>query len=400
MEILSDKLRPTSMNDIIGQKHLVGENMIIANLINNKKFFSTIFYGKPGVGKTSFANVIVNELGKPYKFMNAVINNKADFDIAIKEARMHGELILIIDEIHRMNKDKQDILLPLLESGLIILIGLTTSNPYHKINPAIRSRCHIFELKDLTVDDVILGINKAISTIEDVNIDEDTINFIANLSNGDLRYAYNLLELAYYSKSSKVIDIELIKKINSKPVIHSDYNETSHYDLLSALQKSLRGSDVDASLHYLARLLVIEDFDSLNRRLAVICYEDIGMANPGIASKLETAINFANLVGMPESRIIYGQIVTEMALSPKSNSSYNAINTALNDVLKGLTGDIPDNIKFTNTTYKYPHDYPNSYVKQNYMPDKLLNRKYYFPKDNLMENNLNKIYKQMKGEKK
>ena len=187
MEILADILRPKKLDDVVGQNHLVGDNKIISNLVKNKKIFSMIFYGKPGIGKTSLAVVIVSELGIRYKMLNATVNNKADFDIAIEEAKMYGELVLIIDEIHRMNKDKQDLLLPYIENGTIILIGLTTSNPYHKINPAIRSRCQIFELHELSVDDIIKGLNKGIKKLENIKIDNKTLEYIATLASGDLR---------------------------------------------------------------------------------------------------------------------------------------------------------------------------------------------------------------------
>ena len=221
MEILADKLRPKKLDDIIGQSHLIGEGKILTNLVKNKKLFSMIFYGKPGIGKTSIANALVNELNLHYKFLNATINNKADFDTAIMEAKMYGDMVLIIDEIHRMNKDKQDLLLPYIENGTIILIGLTTSNPYHKINPAIRSRCQIFELHELDSKDIKVGLKKALKNFEDIKIDDDTLEYIANLSSGDMRFALNLLEVSYYS-GDKTITIETVKKINSKPVFFHD----------------------------------------------------------------------------------------------------------------------------------------------------------------------------------
>ena len=398
MEILADKLRPQKLSDIIGQNHLVGPGKILSNLVNNKRLFSLIFYGKPGIGKTSIAAALVSELNMRYKFMNATINNKNDFDTAIAEAKMYGEMVLIIDEIHRMNKDKQDLLLPYIENGTIILIGLTTSNPYHKINPAIRSRCQIFELHELTIKDIATGLKKACSFLENINIDEETLNYIANLASGDLRSALNLLEMAYYSTCDGKISLETIKGINSKPVFFHDKGGDGHYDVLSALQKSIRGSDVDAALHYLARLIEAEDLDSIYRRLSVIAYEDIGMANPGIGPRVMAAISASELVGLPEARIPLGQIVVEMALSPKSNSSHMALDAALNDIHKGNTGNVPPNIKTNSSEYLYPHNYPNSWVKQEYMPNNLKGKKYYLPKDNKIEQNLYKIYKEMRNE--
>lgn len=397
MEILADKLRPKKIDDIIGQKHLVGEGKILTNLVKNKKLFSMIFYGKPGIGKTSIATALVSELEMHYKFLNATVNNKSDFDTAIMEAKMYGDMVLIIDEIHRMNKDKQDLLLPYIENGTIILIGLTTSNPYHKINPAIRSRCQIFELHELSKEDIIDGLNKALPKLDNIKIDKDAIDYVANLASGDMRFALNLLEVAYYS-SDKKITLEDIKKINNKPVFFHDKDGDGHYDVLSALQKSIRGSDVDASLHYLARLIEAEDLDSIYRRLSVIAYEDIGMANPGIGPRVMAAISAAELVGLPEARIPLGQIVVEMALSPKSNSSHLALDDAINDIRKGNTGNVPDNIKTSSPDYLYPHNYPNDWVKQNYMPKNLIGKKYYRPKNNKIEQSLNKLHEEMRSE--
>ena len=397
MELLANKLRPEKLSDVIGQNHLIGKDKILSNLIKNKKIFSVILYGKPGIGKTSIANAIVHELDIKYRFLNAVINNKSDFDMVIEEAKMYGEMILVIDEIHRMNKDKQDLLLPHIESGLVILIGLTTSNPYHKINPAIRSRSQIFELHELAEEDIVKGLKKASKYLDDIKIDKEALEYIAKLSGGDFRSALNLLETSYYSTNDQKVTKDIVIRINNKPVFFHDKNEDGHYDVLSAFQKSIRGSDVDASLHYLARLIAAGDLDSIYRRLSVIVYEDIGLANPAMGPKLMAAINAAELVGLPEARIPLGVIVTEMALSPKSNSAYLAINEALNDINMGNVGNVPNHIKTSSPDYIYPHNFKNDYVKQEYMPDKLKGKKYYNKKNNKYEDNLNKIFDEMRN---
>lgn len=399
---LAQKLAPTTLSEVIGQKHLLGEGKILTNLVKNKKLFSMILYGKPGIGKTSIANAIANDLGERYRFLNATVNTKKDLDIVIEEAKMYDGMILIMDEIHRLNKDKQDILLPQLESGLITLIGMTTSNPYHAINPAIRSRCQLFELKELEINDIKEGLKKAIKhpDLKGIEIDDKSIELIAKLSGNDLRYAYNLLEVAYYSTDDKKITEEKIRKINNKPVFFSDKNGEGHYDVLSGLQKSIRGSDVNAALHYLARLVVEGDLDSIYRRLSVIAYEDIGLANPAIGPRLDAAINAAERTGLPEARIPLGTIVAEMALSPKSNTAHIAFDEAIADIEKGNVGTIPKHIKTNSPDYKYPHDYKGAYVVQQYLPDKLKNKKYYHPKDIGYEKNIKEIYERLEKLKK
>ena len=391
MKLLANNIRPIKLNDVYGQNHLIGEGKILTNLVKNKKLFSMIFYGNPGCGKTSIANALVNELNMPYRMLNAVMNKKTDFDIVIEEAKMNGQMILIIDEIHRMNKDKQDILLPYLENGKIIMIGLTTSNPYHSINPAIRSRCQIFEVKSLKPEDIVKILIKAKDNLEGIQIDNNCLNIISSSSNGDVRSALNLLEMAYYSSTDHIITEDVLKSINAKPIIYIDKNDDNYYNSISALQKSIRGSDVDAAVYYLGVLLEAQDLDIIFRRLSVIAYEDIGLANPSIGPKLDAAINAATRVGFPECIIPLSEIVIEMALSPKSNSAYLAIDKALTTIRTKNCGSVPKHIHTNSKDYLYPHNYKNSWVKQQYLPDNIKNEKFYYPKNNAYENNLNKI---------
>lgn len=384
-EPLANALRPKKLSDVIGQEHLIGKDKILTNLVKNKKIFSLILYGPPGVGKTSIANAITEELGVKHRFLNATFNNKKDFEIVFEETKLYGNIVLVVDEIHRLNKDKQDLLLPMLENGLITLIGLTTSNPYHKINPAIRSRCQIFELKPLKKEDISKGLLKTSKNLSDIKIDKDALDLIATMSNGDFRFAINLLEVAYYSSSDKKITASLIKEINNKASSPMDSDETGHYDVLSAFQKSIRGSDVNAALHYLARLISSGDLDSIYRRMTVIAYEDIGLANPNMGVRVDACINACERVGLPEARIPLGDMVIDLCLSPKSNSGHTALDLALKDVENGNIGKVPSHINAQAFGYKYPHDYPGSYVVQQYLPDELKNRVYYKPKNNRYE---------------
>lgn len=384
-EPLANALRPKKLSDVIGQEHLIGKDKILTNLVKNKKIFSLILYGPPGVGKTSIANAITEELGVKHRFLNATFNNKKDFEIVFEETKLYGNIVLVVDEIHRLNKDKQDLLLPMLENGLITLIGLTTSNPYHKINPAIRSRCQIFELMPLKKEDISKGLLKASKSLSEIKIDKDALDLIATMSNGDFRFAINLLEVAYYSSSDKKITTSLVKEINNKASSPMDSDETGHYDVLSAFQKSIRGSDVNAALHYLARLISSGDLDSIYRRMTVIAYEDIGLANPNMGVRVDACINACERVGLPEARIPLGDMVIDLCLSPKSNSGHTALDLALKDVENGNIGKVPSHINAQAFGYKYPHDYPGSYVVQQYLPDELKNRVYYKPKNNRYE---------------
>ncbi len=397
-ELLAIKLRPNKLSEVIGQKHLIGDDKVLTNLVNNKKLFSMILYGKPGIGKTSIALAIVNELNLKYRMLNATINNKKDFDTVIEEAKYNNGMILIMDEIHRLNKDKQDLLLPFLENGLITLIGMTTSNPYHSINSAIRSRCQLFELHELDSNDIKDGIDRVINSnlLPGIVIEQDAIVSLINMAGYDLRYVYNLIEVAYYASNDKRITLELLSSINNKANFFHDKNEDGYYEVLSAFQKSIRGSDVDASLHYLARLIAAGDIEAIARRLSVIAYEDIGLANPTIGPKLDAAINAALRVGFPEAKIPLSAIVIEMALSPKSNSAVMAIDLALNDIKTGNTGNVPKHLINPSTTYLYPHNYKNSYVKQQYLPDKIVDKIYYHPKNNKNEKILKEINDNLK----
>ena len=387
MELLQNKLRPDKLKDVLGQEHLVSKGKVLYNLVKEKRLFNMILYGNSGTGKTTIALCLMNELGCRYRMLNATVNTKKDFEVVIEEAKLYNGIILIVDEIHRMNKDKQDILLSYLESGLITLIGLTNSNPFHSINPAIRSRCELLELKALSEKDIEKGIKKVKDVLPDIKMDNKTISYIARLSDGDVRYAYNLIEFIYYGYN-KEVTIENINEVSAKKTFFTDKNEDGHYDMLSAFQKSIRGSDVDAALHYLGRLIVSGDYDSIYRRMIVIAYEDIGLANPGIGPKVIAAIEASERVGYPELVKPLSVVIIEMALSPKSNSADTAINEAIKDINSMNVGRIPEHIRTTSPNYKYPHNYPNYWVDQQYLPDSLKGRKYYTPRKNKYETEL------------
>lgn len=414
---LAFRLRPKHINDIIGQTHLVGEGKMVQRMVSAERLASMILFGPPGTGKTSMAIALANTLGLRYKILNAVIDKKKDMEIAVEEAKMWGTLVIILDEVHRLDKAKQDFLLPHLESNLITLIGCTTSNPYHSINPAIRSRVHLFELKKLSAEEVEEALVRAINDPEEglgdlkIDITKEALEHFANSSGGDLRAALNGLELAAFStKQTKdniiKIDLDVAEVCMQKKSFSHDKGGDAHYDVLSAFQKSIRGSDVNAALHYLARLIEAGDLDSIARRMTVIAYEDIGLGNPSAGMRTLAAIEAAERVGFPEARIPLSVALVELCLSPKSNSAYKALDQAMSDVRNSDIGEIPAHLKDSHyygasklgrgVDYKYPHNYPGAWVKQQYLPDALKNRKYYQPVETgKFERAMKQVYEQI-----
>ena len=387
MEPLAYKLRPTNFKDIVGQDHLVGEKGIITKMVENKYVPSIILYGTPGIGKTTIALAICNELNVNYYTFNASSDNKAKLQDSIEKAKQNDYSILIVDEIHRMKKDVQDYLLPFVEKGVVTLIGITTVNPYHSVSPAIRSRCLVYKLKNFENSDLEKILDRAINTYyKDITFTKDAKDYIISMANGEVRTLINMIEGVILAKTSNTIDLFTAKNAILKPSIQIDKNEDSYYETLSGLHKSIRGSDVDASLHYLAKLLAAEDFVPLVRRLYCICYEDISLANPSMGPKVRAACEAALELGMPEARLPLASIVVEMALSPKSNSTLLAIDAALKDIEEGKSGNLPPHLKNVYSFdgnkegYKYPHDYPGAWVNQQYLPDAIKNKKYFTPK--------------------
>ncbi|MCO4330426.1 replication-associated recombination protein A [Staphylococcus hyicus] len=397
-EPLASRMRPKTIDDVIGQCHLVGPNGIIRRMVNAKRLSSMIFYGPPGIGKTSIAQAIAGSTKFKFRKLNAVTHTKKDMQMIVDEAKMSGQVILLLDEIHRLDKAKQDFLLPHLENGKIVLIGATTSNPYHAINPAIRSRAQIFELYPLETEDIKQALNHALEDEErglksfDVHISDKAFEYFATQSQGDVRSALNALELAVLSDTETPPHITLqdAEDCLQRGAFLSDKDGDMHYDVMSAFQKSIRGSDVDAALHYLARLIQAGDLPTIARRLLVISYEDISLASPAAGQRTLAAIESAERLGFPEARIPLSQAVIELCLSPKSNTAIKSIDAALTDVRKGHVGQIPDHLKDGHYQgakalghaigYKYPHNYENGYVKQQYLPELLKNKQYYQPK--------------------
>ncbi|TVV34608.1 replication-associated recombination protein A [Weissella cibaria] len=400
---LAFRMRPRTIEEVVGQQHLVGEGKIIHRMVTAKMLSSMILYGPPGTGKTSIASAIAGSTKYAFRILNAATDSKKDLQIVAEEAKMSGTVVLLLDEIHRLDKTKQDFLLPHLESGRIVLIGATTENPYLSILPAIRSRSQIFEVQPLSEDDMKIAIQRALTDKDrglgnfDAVLEEDAERQLVYATNGDLRSALNGLELAVKStlpsEDGQIhITLPIIEETVQRKALTADKDGDGHYDVISALQKSIRGSDTDAALHYLARLIEAGDLPIISRRLRVIAYEDIGLANPAVAARAITAIDTAEKLGFPEARIPLANAVIELALSPKSNSAYTAIDAALADVRKGGTDDVPDHLKDAHykgaeklghgVDYVYPHGYPGDWVPQQYLPDKLVGKHYFDPAGN------------------
>lgn len=396
---LADLLRPQYLDDLVGQNHLTNEHGLVRKMISNHQLMSLICFGPSGTGKTSLALIITNVFNLPYGWFNAAIDDKKLLIKLIEQAKnAKNGFIIILEEIHRLNKDKQDILLPYLENGTITIIASTTENPYFVINPAIRSRCQIIQFYPLNKLDIFNAVKKLIVKHKlKVNIPDRSLALICNYTNGDFRSTINIVDLIQKLYPNEVVDEKILPAIFTNANLTLDKDGNEHYNLLSALHKSLRGSDVNASLYYLGQLLLQKDFNALERRLIACCYEDVGLANPSLCTNVVNAINAAKIVGWPENKQIYASVVIQIAISPKSNSAIKAIENVLNHLEKYGNQPIPiylrdahynSAIKLGIKGYKYPHDY-GGYVVQQYLPEQIKNKVFYQPNKNGIEPQLN-----------
>ena len=384
---LAYRMRPKKLSDVIGQEKIVGENGFLSNCLKSESLVSVVLFGRPGSGKTTIAEAFANSLGVHSIKLNAVTSSKQDLVNAIKEAKFYDATILIVDEIHRLNKDKQDLLLPAIEDGTIYVIGATTANPMLSLNPAIRSRTHLLEVEPLTKEQIVIGLKRAVISPEGLDnsrqFEDEALETVASLSGGDLRYAYNFLETLSLSYSkTHLITKEDVLSISSVPNFYADKDENEHYDTVSAFQKSIRGSEVDAAIYYLAKLIQSGDLESIIRRLLAIAYEDVALGNPQAVDRCLNACNVARELGFPEAKLPLSFAVIDLALSPKSKSAYLAINSALEDVEKDPI-EVRDYLKLTPVNVreedKYPYDRPDIWDHIEYMPESRVGKKYYKP---------------------
>ncbi len=411
---LADKIRPETLNDVVGQPHLIGENKPLLKIINSGKIPNMIFYGPSGVGKTTIARIIANSANMRLHKLNGTSASTSDIKEIVGEINTFlgsNGILLYLDEIQYLNKKQQQSLLEYIEDGSITLIASTTENPYFYIYNAILSRCTVFEFKPVEPAELEKAVRRGFAEMTkengvDYEVSDEAVNYICHGVGGDVRKCLNTVELCAISAVDGRVDLELAKELTQRSNMRYDRDGDQHYDLLSALQKSIRGSDENAALHYAARLIDAGDIISLSRRLLVIAAEDIGLAYPQAIPIVKACVDSAMQLGLPEARIPLGDAVILLATSPKSNSGYNAINEALADVKNGAVGDFPrhlqnkhcdgEDAEVRGQNYLYPHDFPNHYVKQQYLPDNLKDRVYYHFGDNKLEKAAEEYWKKIK----
>ena len=411
---MAERMRPTSMDEVYGQKHILSENKTLRKMIDKDKITSMVFFGPPGVGKSTVASIIAKKTKSEYIKLNAVLSNVSEIREAIKKAEKNlansKKTILFIDEIHRFNKSQQDALLPAVENGTIILIGSTTQNPYFYLTNALLSRIMLFEFRNLEDSDIKEAILKAITDKRglgenDIAIEDTAIDLIVKYSHGDVRKALTYLEAAFFvtqideTKEKLTITEEIVKDVTSKQIL--SFDEDEHYNTIGAFIKSVRGSDTNAAIYYLARMLESgEDPRYIARRLCILASEDIGLAEPEAINIASSLINIIEFIGMPEGRIPLAEVTIYLSLCPKSNSAYKAIDSAIRDIRNGELYSIPNYLKDNNSAsfdkkseeeYKYPHDFPYHIVKQDYL-EKGIKKNYYNPVDIGEERELKKVY--------
>ena len=422
---LASRLRPTSLEEVVGQQHIIGKDKLLYRAIKADKLGSVIFYGPPGTGKTTLAKVIANTTSAEFTQLNATVAGKKDMEEIVREAKerlgMYGKkTILFVDEIHRFNKGQQDYLLPFVEDGTLILIGATTENPYFEVNGALISRSLIFELRPLEKEDIKILLKRAVYDKNkgmgsfDAEIDEDALDFLADISGGDARNALNAVELGILTtkrgEDGKIrITLDVASECIQKRVVRYDKTGDNHYDTISAFIKSMRGSDPDAAVYYLAKMLYAgEDVKFIARRIMICAAEDVGNADPMALTVAVSAAQAVERIGMPESQIILSQAASYIACAPKSNAAYNAIFAAM-DSVKSIKTTVPVHLQDAHYRgheslghgigYKYAHDYPNHYVEQQYLPDEIKDAKFYIPSENGYEKNIREYFEKIKGHK-
>lgn len=413
---LADKIRPKTLEDVVGQTHLLGEGKPLLKIIKSGKIPNMIFYGPSGVGKTTIARIIAESANMRLHKLNGTSASTADIKEIVAEIDTFlgsNGILLYLDEIQYLNKKQQQSLLEYIENGSITLIASTTENPYFYVYNAILSRSTVFEFKPVEPEELKKAVKRGFAEIsaeigEELNIEEEAVDYICHGVGGDVRKCLNTVELCAVSADNGKVTLELAKELTQRSNMRYDRDGDQHYDLLSALQKSIRGSDENAALHYAARLMDAGDIISLSRRLLVIAAEDVGLAYPMAIPIVKACVDSAMQLGLPEARIPLANAIVLLATSPKSNSAYKAINAALADVQNGVTGDFPrhlqnkhcdgEDAEVKGQHYLYPHDYPNHYVKQQYLPDCLKDKIYYEFGDNKMENAAKEYRKKIKGE--